>query len=79
MTAMIDPMRLAGLRQASYVIECLSKHQSKEQVVLMLGGDEQLFEMWKSFLRHNRWMAETHEGWSITPKGAIWRQKISSA
>jgi hypothetical protein len=69
MTVIIDPVKLAGLQQAAYVMSCLVNHQNKEEIVKMLGGDEQLFEMWKSFLKYNQWIESEMEGWSMTTKG----------
>jgi len=64
-----DPARLVGLKQAVYVMECLVKGQSKEEIVGTLGADEQLVTMWISFLMHNHWIAQTIGGWSSTAKG----------
>ena len=71
MTSIVDPVMLAGLKQAAYVMDCLVKHDSEAQVILLLGGDEQLYNMWKSFLKHNQWMTESMQGWSVTSKGAM--------
>ena len=79
MTTIINPIQLAGLKQAVYVMGCLARNDSEERVVRMLGGDEQLFDMWKSFLRHNKWMEETTEGWSVTAKGAVWSKRVTTA
>ena len=78
MTSIKHPVQLAGLKQAVYVMECLVRNHSEEQIVRMLGGDEQLFDMWKSFLLHNQWMEETMQGWSVTAKGLIWNKQIAS-
>jgi hypothetical protein len=79
MTSVINPVKLAGLKQAAFVMGCLVRNDSEEQIVRMLGGDEQLFDMWKSFLKHNQWMEETTQGWSATAKGAMWNKRITSA
>jgi hypothetical protein len=79
MTTIINPVQLAGLKQAAYVMGCLARNDSEEQVVRMLEGDEQLFDMWKSFLRHNQWMEQTTEGWSVTAKGAVWSKRATTA
>jgi hypothetical protein len=34
--------------------------------------------MWKLFLKHNEWITETFEGYSITGKGAMWNKRIKS-
>jgi hypothetical protein len=78
-TIIIDPVRLTGLKQAAYVMGCIVRNDSEEQITRMLGGDEQLFDMWKSFLKHNQWMTETMQGWSVTSKGAMWGKRVGSA
>jgi hypothetical protein len=79
MTSIINPVQLAGLKQAVYVMECLVRNDSEEEIVRMLGGDDQLFDMWKSFLKHNQWMTESMQGWSITAKGAMWNKRATTA
>ena len=79
MTTIIDPVQLAGLKQAVYVMGCLVRNDREEEIIRMLGGDAQLFDMWKLFLRHNQWMTETSEGWSITTKGAMWNKRSTYA
>lgn len=76
MTTVIEPVRLAGLKQAVYVMDCLAKGHSEAQIALTLGDDKQLVSMWMLFLKHNRWMEETTCGWSPTAKGRSWRSKI---
>ena len=80
MTTIINPVQLAGLKQAAYVMGCLARNDSEDQIVERLGGDAQLYEMWKSFLRHNQWMAETTGGvWSVTAKGSMWSNRVTAA
>lgn len=74
MTLAIDPVKLAGLKQAAYVMQCLNKGQSTEQIAIALNGDEQLVTMWVSFLRHNHWVIEESGKWSITAKGENWNK-----
>jgi predicted transcriptional regulator len=73
---MLDPVRLAGLKQATYIMQCLTTGQSGQQIAMALGGDEQLVSMWVSFLRHNHWIMKKREGWSVTSKGEEWTKKI---
>lgn len=73
-----DPARLVGLKQAVYVMECLVKGQSEEEIVRTISGDEQLVTMWISFLKHNHWIAETNGGWSSTAKGVAWSRRDMS-
>jgi hypothetical protein len=71
MTTIIEPVRLAGLKQAVYVMDCLVKGHSEEQIAITLGDDKQLVSMWLLFLKHNHWIEETMNGWSLTAKGRI--------
>ena len=77
MASIIVPAQLVGLKQAAYVMGCLVRNDSEQEIVKMLGGDEQLYDMWKSFLKHNRWMEETTVGWSVTAKGAMWDKRVT--
>ena len=79
MTTIIDPVRLAGLKQAAYIMGCIARNDSEAQVILALGGDAQLYHMWVSFLRHNKWMTETTHGYSITAKGSMWKKRVESS
>lgn len=56
-----------------------SQNDGEDQIVKMLGGDEQLYDMWKSFLKHNHWMSATTEGWSVTEKEKMWSKRVFSA
>ena len=42
MTSIMNPVQLIGLKQAVYVMGCLVRNDSEEQIVRMLGGDGQL-------------------------------------
>ena len=79
MTSTINPVEIVGLKQAAYVMECLTKGQNGDEITRMLGGDEQLVDMWVSFLKHNQWMTETMQGWSMTVKGAMWHKRFMTA
>jgi len=79
MTSIINPLKLSGLKQAAYVMECLVRKESEEQIAGALGGDGQLVELWKSFLKHNGWMMQTPRGYSVTSKGAIWTNQPATA
>jgi hypothetical protein len=69
MTSIIEPVRLGGLKQAVYVLDCLVKGHSEEQIAITLGNDKQLVQMWILFLKHNHWIEEGLNGWSVTAKG----------
>jgi hypothetical protein len=75
LTTANDPVRLIGLRQATYLMDCLAKGQGKQEIIENWGGDEQLVDMWILFLEHNHWIEQGLNGWSITPKGKMWHAK----
>jgi hypothetical protein len=79
MTSIINPVQLAGLQQAACVMGCLVRNDSEEQITRMLGGDEQLYDMWNSFLKYDQWMSETMQGWSVTANGAMWSKRVTTA
>ena len=70
--AMLDPVRLAGLKQATYAIQCLTKGQSRQEITMALGGGERLVTIWISFLKQNHSITETKEKWSTVAKGKVW-------
>ena len=78
MTTIINPTQLVGLRQAAYVMGCLARYDSESQIILTLGGDAQLYEMWKLFLKHNQWIEESTQGWSTTAKGSMWSKRVTT-
>jgi hypothetical protein len=78
MTGVNNPVQLAGLKQAAYVMKCLVEGYTEEEIVKILGKDQQLVVMWISFLRHNQWMEKSMEGWSMTAKGVVWSKHVTS-
>ena len=76
---MINPDRLLGLRQASFVMDCLVHHHSEEEIAQKLGGDEQLARMWILFLQQNHWVVEKRGVWTITGKGSLCLGKVTPA
>ena len=41
-------------------------------IIEQFGGDEQLVQLWISFLLHNRWMEHPDGKWEATEKGKMW-------
>ena len=79
MTSIIKPAPLSGLRQAAFVMECLVRNYDRKEIVRMLDGDDQVCQMWESFLLHNNWLQKTEEGYAMTPKGAGWNKQVTTA
>jgi hypothetical protein len=68
---------LVSLRQGAYISQCLTKGQTREDLVSHL-GDEQLVDTWISFLNNDHWIEWSQgNGWSLTAKGKIWSDKLS--
>ena len=68
----IDPLRLSGLKQAAYVLDCLQNGLDENEIASKFEGDRQLVKMWISFLRHNHWMERPDGKWTATAKGREW-------
>jgi len=68
---------LRGLRAAAFIAGSLAESKDKKWIVSRFNGDEQLVNMWISFIHHNRWVnkAGSSEEWSLTDKG---KKRISS-
>ena len=79
MTSIIKPAQLSGLKQAACVMRCIVRNDDCKEIVRMLDGDDQLYQMWKLFLVHNNWITKTKEGWAMTPKGALWNKQVATA
>ncbi|HEY1248607.1 MAG TPA: hypothetical protein VGE97_06450 [Nitrososphaera sp.] len=68
--APINPLKLSGLHQAEYVLNCMIEGQSNESTVNKFEGDEQLVQMWTLFVVHNHWVERNKYGAiALTEKG----------
>ena len=60
---------LSPLRQASYILKCISEGQAIEEIVEEFDGDQQLVSIWINYLieRHylNTAAAVTNEGYAF--------------
>lgn len=79
MTTVIEPGSLSGLKRAAFIMHLITTGQRMDEITVALGGDEQLVNMWFSFLRHNHWIIEASDGWAVTAKGSMWNKKITDA
>lgn len=50
MALAVKSASLGGLRNAAYVLLCLEKGQNRKEIVEDLRNDEQLVDVWLSFL-----------------------------
>jgi len=78
MALAVKSARLGGLKKAMYVPQCLDRGQTRKQIVEALNGDEELLDVWTSFLMQYDWVEQQSgsETWSVTPKGREWYDKI---
>jgi hypothetical protein len=54
-------------------MQCLGDGYTNEQIVSSLAGDIQLYDMWISFVLHNKWMKKDEYGvMQLTDKGKSW-------
>jgi hypothetical protein len=69
---------LGGLKKAMFVLHCLDRGQTRKQIVEALNGDEELLDIWISFLMQYDWIEQHNETdeWSVTPKGREWHDEI---
>jgi len=47
---------LRGLRAAAFIANSLDKSKDKEWIIAKFHGDEELVNMWISFIQHNGWI-----------------------
>lgn len=75
-TVTINAHLLAGLRQGAYISQRLANGQTREDLVFSLDVDEQLVDMWISFLRNDQWIERREGKWLLTTKGKLWTDKL---
>jgi hypothetical protein len=67
---------LVGLKQGAYISQRLANGQTREDLVFSLGVNEQLVDMWISFLKNEQWIEWREGKWLLTAKGKIWTDKL---
>jgi predicted transcriptional regulator len=73
----MNPSRLSGLKCAVYLLDDVTKNESRDEIVKKFDGDEQLVDIWVSFIRHNHWIEQKESGqFVITEKGREWMKKL---
>ena len=67
----IDPLRLSGLMQAMYILDCLHDGLTEEQIIEKCHGDGQMVKIWINFSMENRWASKdvANNRWVLTDKG----------
>jgi predicted transcriptional regulator len=70
---------LGAVKKAMYVLQCLDRGQTRKQIVEALNGDQQLVDVWISFLMQFDWIEQQNESdeWSVTAKGREWYEEIT--
>jgi hypothetical protein len=84
-----DPLRIPGLKQAVYVLQCLECGDTEETIIKKFEGDSQIVRIWINFLIHNHWVLKStrepgrienycpeRSCWTVTSKGHEWASKI---
>ena len=79
MALAVKSASLGGLKKAMFVFQCLERGQTMKQIVEALNGDEQLVNVWISFLMQYDWIEQHSDSdeWSVTPKGREWYKEIT--
>jgi predicted transcriptional regulator len=79
MALAVKPAGLGGLKKAMFVLRCLDRGETRKQIVQALNGDEELVDVWISFLMQYDWIEQQNESgeWSVTSKGREWHEEIS--
>ena len=71
---------LGGLKKAMFILHCLQQGQTRRQIVELLNGDDNLFDIWISFLMQYDWIEQRNESeeWYVTSKGKEWYDENAS-
>lgn len=79
MALAVKSASLGGLRNAAYVLQCLEKGLTRKEIVEDFENDEQLVDVWFSFLLQYRWIEQVDEldEWVVTTDGKKWREDIA--
>ena len=79
MALAVKSASLGGLRNAVYVLQCLERGLTRKEVVEHFENDEQLVDVWLSFLLQYRWVEQVDEldEWVVTTEGKKWREDIA--
>ena len=75
-----DPMKLRGLRQALFILDCLCDGDTEDQIAAKFSGDDQLVKMWFSFMKHNHWLSydEFNNKWLMTQRAKIELYRVAN-
>jgi hypothetical protein len=63
--------RLSALKQALYILKCISEGRSRRDIVEEFDGDEQLVSIWIDFLNEHRWLVEGSNKLTVTENGRM--------
>jgi hypothetical protein len=68
-----NPLSLRGLNQAIFIMRYIDLGKSKQEIVKRFNGDEQLVDLWISYMRHNHWLESNNTGGlKVTDKARSW-------
>jgi hypothetical protein len=67
----------SALKEAIFVLECVSEGQRKQQIVKKLGGDERRVSLWIQFAKDIHLLDQRNSGnWLVSDKGRSWIEAI---
>jgi hypothetical protein len=81
--------RLTGLTAATYILKCLSKGYTKDQIYANFNDDIRLVSVWIDFLKDKKWIVQLKKedgddgvdrtGLKVTKEGKTWLKRFESA
>lgn len=79
MALAVKSASLGGLRNAVYVLQCLEKGLTRKEIVEVFQNDEQLVDVWLSFLLQYHWIEQVDslDEWAVTAEGKKWCEIIT--
>jgi hypothetical protein len=81
--------RLTGLTAATYILKCLSKGYTKDQIYANFNDDIRLVSVWIDFLKDKKWIVQLKKedgddgvdrtDFKVTKEGKTWLNRFESA
>ena len=63
--------RLSALKQALYILKCVSEGRTRRDIIEEFDGDEQLVSIWINFLDEHGWLVEGSNELTVTENGRM--------
>lgn len=68
----------AGLKQAVNIMDALANERDVKTIAILMDSDLQLVRLWTMFLKYNHCIEATEKGGTITNKGLVWKNRLTS-